>query len=278
MDRDFKGVWIPKGIYLNKDLSWSEKILIIEIDSLDNSEDKGCFASNKYLAEFIGISESAMANMISKLKSKEFIYQVFFDGRNRGLRLHKNVKSELLEQNTSIHKNMNSEPTIIVKQSSQKSEHNNTVNKPIINLVDNIESDILKIDIKPEKKEKEKTHKGGGVDLSEFPKEFISIWDLWKTYKKEKCKFTFLNADSEKRAIKELLNMAKDDISQCEKIINQSIDNGWKGLFEIKKTESNGTAKNTTQQHYNKTGVWNAEATALDAIAILRHRRAEANF
>jgi len=33
--RDFKGVWIPKQIYLNNSLSWPEKILLIEIDSLD---------------------------------------------------------------------------------------------------------------------------------------------------------------------------------------------------------------------------------------------------
>lgn len=263
MDRDFKGVWIPKGIYLNKDLSWSEKILIIEIDSLDNTEEKGCFASNKYLAEFIGISESAMANMISKLKSKEFIYQVFFDGRNRGLRLHKNMKSELLEQNTSIHKNMKSEPTIIVNQSTQKREHINTVNKPINNLVDNIEPAISKNDFKPEKKEK--THKGGGLDLSEFPTEFITVWKTWKTYKKEKHKFTFLNAESEKRSIQELLNIAKNDTNQCEKIINQSIDNGWKGLFEIKQIQINGKSNTSTESYKDRT------ARELDAIFAKRY-------
>lgn len=92
-NRDFKGVWIPKEIYLNKELSWSEKILLIEINSLDNNEEKGCFASNKYLSEFIGISESSMANMISKLKAQNYIFQVFFDGRNRGLRVHKNMNA-----------------------------------------------------------------------------------------------------------------------------------------------------------------------------------------
>ena len=47
-NRDFKGVWIPKEIWLNTDLSIIEKVLLVEIDSLDNS-DRGCFASNEYL-------------------------------------------------------------------------------------------------------------------------------------------------------------------------------------------------------------------------------------
>lgn len=66
MNRHFKGVWIPKEIYLNPDLSWTEKILLIEIHSLQG--DEGCFASNQYLAEFLGTSEKTVMNTISKLK------------------------------------------------------------------------------------------------------------------------------------------------------------------------------------------------------------------
>jgi len=113
MERDFKGVWIPKEIYLNKNLSWSEKILLVEINSLDNDEEKGCFASNKYLGDFIGMKESSMANMISKLKNDGYLIQVFFDGRNRGLRVNDNMKADFIK---------------MLKQTSQKNEHNNTSN------------------------------------------------------------------------------------------------------------------------------------------------------
>jgi hypothetical protein len=84
-NRDFKGVWIPKEIWLNTDLSIIEKVLLVEIDSLDNS-DRGCFASNEYLASFVQLSEGRVANIISDLKKRGFIIQLFFDGRNRGLR------------------------------------------------------------------------------------------------------------------------------------------------------------------------------------------------
>ncbi len=34
--RDFKGIWIPKEIWLSDQLSLMEKILLVEIHSLDN--------------------------------------------------------------------------------------------------------------------------------------------------------------------------------------------------------------------------------------------------
>lgn len=67
-ERDFKGVWIPKTLYLDRKLSWTEKILLVEIDCLDKG--KGCYASNKYLAKFLGKSPGRIANIISKLRSQ----------------------------------------------------------------------------------------------------------------------------------------------------------------------------------------------------------------
>jgi hypothetical protein len=119
-NRDFKGVWIPKEIWLNTDLSIIEKVLLVEIDSLDNSE-RGCFASNEYLASFVQLSEGRVANIISDLKKRKFIIQVFFDGRNRGLRIS---KSE-----SSFNENVKPDLTKTGKQSTRKREHNNTVNK-----------------------------------------------------------------------------------------------------------------------------------------------------
>jgi|GEM_PF-3542651 len=81
LSRAFLGVWIPRGIYLNKDLSWDEKILLIEIESLDKGT--GCFASNKYLAAFINVSEGTLANKMTKLRRLGLIVDKGFDGRTR---------------------------------------------------------------------------------------------------------------------------------------------------------------------------------------------------
>lgn len=79
--RDFKGIWIPKELYLNRELSWTEKILILIIDYFDCG--KGCSASNEYLANFLGISEGRCANIISTLRKKGILITVKFDGRTR---------------------------------------------------------------------------------------------------------------------------------------------------------------------------------------------------
>ena len=72
MNRDFRGIWIPKEVWLNKDLSANEKILLAEIDSLGGLSD-GCFASNQYLAEFFGLSKDRISKLISGLKNKGYI-------------------------------------------------------------------------------------------------------------------------------------------------------------------------------------------------------------
>jgi len=84
--RDFKGVWIPKEIYLATELSWAEKILLIEIHSLDKGD--GCWASNEHFASFLNKSEGSIANSISKLRKDGWIIDRSFDGRKRYISLN----------------------------------------------------------------------------------------------------------------------------------------------------------------------------------------------
>jgi hypothetical protein len=69
----------------------------------------------------VQLSEGRVANIISDLKKRKFIIQVFFDGRNRGLRIS---KSE-----SSFNENVKPDLTKTGKQTTRKREHNNTVNK-----------------------------------------------------------------------------------------------------------------------------------------------------
>lgn len=84
-ERDFKGVWIPKEVWLDERLNALDKIILTEIDSLDNNE-RGCWASNKYIADFCQCSESKVSKAISKLISLDYIYLKSFDGRQRELK------------------------------------------------------------------------------------------------------------------------------------------------------------------------------------------------
>jgi hypothetical protein len=71
MNRDFKGVWIPKEVWMDEKLSWMEKLFLVEVDSL-NAE-KGCFASNAYFGEFFQLSNSRVSEIIKSLVSKGYI-------------------------------------------------------------------------------------------------------------------------------------------------------------------------------------------------------------
>jgi len=71
MNRDFKGIWIPREIWVSKEISMQEKVFLAEIHSLDN--EMGCIASNAYFAEFFQLSKSSVSRIISSLSKKELI-------------------------------------------------------------------------------------------------------------------------------------------------------------------------------------------------------------
>ena len=91
INRDFKGVWIPKEIWLNKDLTVMEKLFLVEIDSLDN--DKGCFASNAHFAEFFGITKGRCTQIIRSLEKKGLVtIKLEREGKNVSKRIIKVVR------------------------------------------------------------------------------------------------------------------------------------------------------------------------------------------
>ena len=64
--RTFKGVWIPKDLYLEKGLSWTQKLILLEVDSFSNNG-LPCFVSNEHLSQFTQASLSSVEKGISKL-------------------------------------------------------------------------------------------------------------------------------------------------------------------------------------------------------------------
>ena len=84
-ERQFKGIWIPKEIWLDDNLSALDKVILAEIDSLDD-EETGCYASNQHIAGFCQCSESKVTKTIAKLIKLKYIYIKAFDGRKRVLK------------------------------------------------------------------------------------------------------------------------------------------------------------------------------------------------
>ena len=92
--------------------------------------------------------------------------------------------------------------------------------------------------------------------VSEF---FAETWVAWKDYKKKEFKFTYKTNQSELAALNELIKLSNRQEDQAIKILNQSMANGWKGLFNLKE-DAKGTTNNyrklskgelDTLAHYN---------------------------
>jgi len=81
-ERQVKGIWIPIDIWKNKNLSWNEKILFLEIDSFTTQE-KDCYISNEYIAQLLNVGETTANKILSSLISKGYVIKTKFDGRKR---------------------------------------------------------------------------------------------------------------------------------------------------------------------------------------------------
>lgn len=80
----FSGVFIPREVLLDMDLPANAKIIFAIIQSLDN--DKGCFASNQYIGEMLGLSESSVRASITELERKSYITRFVHPDNTRTIR------------------------------------------------------------------------------------------------------------------------------------------------------------------------------------------------
>jgi hypothetical protein len=186
MNRDFKGIWIPKTIWLCTDLKPNEKILLSEIDSLDN--EKGCFASNEYFSKFLQVDISTVTRAIAKLKKLQYIFQESFNGRERILRSN-------LEQCLGIL------PTLPM----QNEEHINTYNNTSIINNTNVSDKTLNKNIPKENK---------------FPKEVINIINIWNKASSPASKHNISRPTKTMKEIKKYYYLLKSGkfINHCTNI------------------------------------------------------------
>jgi len=122
MARQFKGVWIPAELYLDKTITWTQKIILLEVDSFSKNKLE-CFVSNEHLANLIGISESGIEKAIRglvQMNRLERKRQVINGANRRLMRLptsiecgsipHSTEGTNLTQVRTTINNNYNQVP------------------------------------------------------------------------------------------------------------------------------------------------------------------------
>lgn len=203
--RDFKGVWIPKKVWLDTRLNALDKVILMEIDSLDQGE-KGCYASNEHLAEFCQCSKTKVSTAISKLIKCGYLYIQNFDGRKREL---KSRVSNFERQNI---KKCNAD----IQNLKESNTDNNTDNNTVSN--------------KKERKSKSKSYDEqiaeytGNEELQNALKAFVQMRSF---IKKPMTEYAL------KLMLKKLDELGNNDTTKIA-ILNQSITHNWQGIFPLK--------------------------------------------
>ena len=70
-NRSFEGIWIPKKLYVTNKFNPRTKFFLVELKSL--SKCGYCYASDKHFANFLGISERMVQNIIKSLKDEGYL-------------------------------------------------------------------------------------------------------------------------------------------------------------------------------------------------------------
>ena len=154
LPRDFKGIWIPKELWLDKRLNHFEKILLAEIDSLDCSNDH-CYADNEYFENMFEVGVKTIQRGISKLKELGLISQVSFDGRDRVLKSNMKNIYDIFYRSDATQTDVRTFFTGLQRQKCPSEPIENAIDKE--NILENKEKDILRISKKRQKKEPEPT-------------------------------------------------------------------------------------------------------------------------
>lgn len=91
-----------------------------------------------------------------------------------------------------------------------------------------------KLSIK-ENKIKENKIKEDKSFLNEFVLgSYKDIWNVWLNYKSSILKDKYKSLRGEQTVFRQLQELSNGDVNIAEQIVNQSMDNEWKGLFELK--------------------------------------------
>ena len=253
-ERDFKGVWIPKHIWLNDNLTITEKAIFAEIDSLDGPNH--CYATNEYLSEFCQVSVPTISRAISKLISYGFLEIVSFDGRKRVLKVvnldssdftdslinlnretYQNDKADLSNCEFLLYKENNKENNKETPVPASASKNHSNVYKEQAKLTDDLESEKEIVAQKKERKKKSEYEKcqdeinnseyNFNDELKEVLREHLDMSFHSKDPKRIKSRGNYIQ---KLRALSQLIKKGNDGV----KVVQQSIDRNWNAFYEVK--------------------------------------------
>lgn len=235
MDQDFEGIWIPKELWFDENLTMQEKLFYARIKSLDNKN--GCFANNQYFANFFNISKTRCSLVITSLIKKGYVTSTI---------IHKEGTKQILKRVLNI---SYTPPLIKVKEGhkqklntpiQQKLKDSNRSNSNrISNRIENKENEVFS-KIPNLKKQIGKTHYEQLNAIAQKEEIYLRLKALWPSGKFHVlCQWLEYRNEAKKnltgRGIKMLLTkFEKFTPTELEDAVGTSIENNYTGLFPKK--------------------------------------------
>lgn len=196
MAKEFRGVWIPKEIYQDRELNPTEKLILSDIATLGEY-----FKSNETIAIEVGVAQCTVTRSIKKFEKLGYI-KTQYDGRTRLIKLRSTL-SKLLKQTKQIAEADYANSLHSIQDSKQLSKH------------------ISK-----------------GVVYPFEEKEFKDTWKIWIEERRAN-QYKKYSERAEQGALHKLQKISNHDYKTAIAIINESISNGWRGLFALKESKQN---------------------------------------
>lgn len=228
----FTGVWIPAGVFQLKQISITAKVLYGVVEALDG--DDGCFASNAWLSRHLGLEERQIRNLLGELTDACLIHRMEVNGR----RVIRTVEKIALDNAWASACVTKSEPVkelgeaMDCRGGRQKIATGGGKKLPTYNKEDN-------------KEDKDTKAKAPWTIQLPFESEaFSKAWQSWIDYRKEIKK-----PIKESTMKAQWVEFAKWGEQKSIIAIQQSILNGWQGLFEPARSAGGNTKTLTSKDH-----------------------------
>ena len=214
MSTESSGFWLPRKLYLVKELTMTEKLLFVEIQSL-SMLDKGCVASNKHFATLLDIKREAVSRSLNRLRAKGFI-SIDIKNRNHDRKITINkMLSPINKMVTGDNKLLLDPLTKCLESKETNTVLNNSVNK----------RQTIKLSLEDRENAFREDVKKIGADFPEATvEEFIDYWT--EPDKREKMKFEKCSTWDTKRR---LARWNKNNFNKPKEVDH------FAGLFDFKK-------------------------------------------
>jgi len=208
--RQFKGIWIPADIWLSKELKPVDKILLADIDSFTGNG-KAFYKSNATIAKELGVSLSTAKRAIKTLLSLKYIH---ISGTTS-----KRVCRSLIGFRDSGH----------IERDEVQNEFDKVQNDPPLGskcTTTNTETNSSTNSLLRE-----------GIMLPFMDSRFKLAWIMWIDERKAR-RYGRYTQIGEQAALHKLYKESGEDLDTAIEMINESVANGWRGIFPLKKNKN----------------------------------------